>query len=235
MNSKIFATIASLTLSLVPQTPLRADAVTDWNAITLATLAAMNEARPSPSSRTLAIVHIAIYDAVNSIEHRFSPYAVDAEAARGASPEAAAIAAAYTALTSLYPSQAQSLAETYAKSLAAIRESAAKKKGIAVGEFVAKTILMLRANDGSDATATYNQSPEPGIWRPTPPPSPQQSGLLGGSHSFHAASRIAVSRGTAAIDIQPAIRSRSRRSEVTGGYRQHNQKAQSKPKSRSFG
>jgi hypothetical protein len=169
MNSKIFATIASLTLSLVPQTPLRADAVTDWNAITLATLAAMNEARPSPSSRTLAIVHIAIYDAVNSIEHRFSPYAVDAEAARGASPEAAAIAAAYTALTSLYPSQAQSLAETYAKSLAAIRESAAKKKGIAVGEFVAKTILMLRANDGSDATATYNQSPEPGIWRPTPP------------------------------------------------------------------
>ena len=83
MNPKIFATIATLTLSLVPQTPLRADVVTDWNEITLATLAAMNEARPSPSSRTLAIVHVAIYDAVNSIEHRFSPYAVDAEACQG--------------------------------------------------------------------------------------------------------------------------------------------------------
>jgi hypothetical protein len=169
MNSNMIATIATLTLCLVPETALRADVVTDWNEITLATLAAMNEARPSPSSRTLAIVHVAIYDAVNSIEHRFSPYAVTAERARGASPEAAAAAAAYTALTLLYPSQAESLAETYAKSLAAIPEGAARKKGIAVGEFIAKTILALRANDGSDATATYNQAPEPGIWRPTPP------------------------------------------------------------------
>ena len=133
MNSNMIATIATLTLCLVPETALRADVVTDWNEITLATLAAMNEARPSPSSRTLAIVHVAIYDAVNSIEHRFSPYAVTAERARGASPEAAAAAAAYTALTLLYPSQAESLAETYAKSLAAIPEGAARKKGIAVG------------------------------------------------------------------------------------------------------
>jgi hypothetical protein len=169
MNSKIFGTIASVALSLAFQLPLHADAVTDWNEITLSTLASVNEARPSPSSRVLAIVHVAVFDAVNSIEHRFSPYAVNAQPVAGASPEAAAIAAAYTALLSLYPSQAQPLGEAYAKSLAAIRDGAPKEKGIAVGEFVANTIVMLRASDGSNTTATYDQPLAPGIWRPTPP------------------------------------------------------------------
>lgn len=169
MNSKTFGIIASIALSLVFQMPLRADPVTDWNEITLATLASVNEARPSPSSRVLAIVHVAIYDAVNSIDQRFSPYAVEAQPAVGASPEAAAVAAAYTALVSLYPSQAQPLGEAYAKSLAAIRDGAPKKRGITVGEFVANTIVMLRASDGSNTAATYNQPLAPGIWRPTPP------------------------------------------------------------------
>ena len=165
----IAGSVASLALALTFAEGVRADVVTDWNEITLATLAAANEPRPAPSTRTLAMVHAAIYDAVNSIEHRFTAYAIDADAARGASPQAAAAAAAYTVLLSLYPDQSQELDKAYTTSLSTIREGPGKIRGVAVGRGVANAIIKLRSNDGSSVTATYNQPPLPGVWRPTPP------------------------------------------------------------------
>src|SRR3954452_1429873 len=134
-------TLATLAVAFTLPSGLRSDAVTDWNQVTLATLSAVNEPRPAPSTRTLAMVHVAIYDAVNSIERRFAPYAIDAHPAKGASPQAAAIAAAYTVLSSMYPSQAQSLDQAHATSLAAIPEGPGKTSGIAVGRFVGETVI----------------------------------------------------------------------------------------------
>jgi hypothetical protein len=69
---------------------LRADVVTDWNEITLTTLTAAGVLRVPPATRTLAMVHAAVYDAVNSIEHRYSAYAIHEHASRHTSAEAAA-------------------------------------------------------------------------------------------------------------------------------------------------
>ena len=81
------------------------DQVLDWNQIFIDTLIATNT--PNSSSQRLgAIVHTAIFDAYNGIERRYTPVFVPQSAPSGASRRAAVIAAAYTALVSLFPSQA---------------------------------------------------------------------------------------------------------------------------------
>ena len=79
----------------------QADVVADWNQIAVTATAAP----PPVQARALAIVHAAIFDAVNSIEHRYKPYAVDLHAPSGASGEAAAAAAAHGILVRLDPAQ----------------------------------------------------------------------------------------------------------------------------------
>src|SRR2546429_6187282 len=83
---------------------IRADVVTDWNQITLATQASIpGGIRTPPAARALAMVHLAIFDSVNAIDRRFTPYLVKRRADPDASPEAAAVAAAHTVLVALYP------------------------------------------------------------------------------------------------------------------------------------
>jgi hypothetical protein len=148
----------------------RADAVLDWNITALKTTAAA-PFNPPVESRNLAIVHAAMFDAVNSIVGEFRPYAVELSAPKGASPDAAAAAAAHFALVRLYPAQQVMLDAAYAASLSSIPDSSAKTDGIAVGEAVAAQILALRTNDGSDAAvnAPYAPGNQPGDWIPTPP------------------------------------------------------------------
>src|SRR5437867_5426490 len=85
--------------------PVRADEVTDWNAITARSIKTGGTSAVA-TGRVMAIVHAAIYDAVNGVERRFEPLHVDFDAPRGASQRAAAVQAAYAALVKLYPSQA---------------------------------------------------------------------------------------------------------------------------------
>ena len=85
---------------------IKADVVTDWNQTTLATQDAIAGAiRTPPAARALAMVHVAIFDSVNAIDRKYTPYAVAALADPGASPEAAAAAAAHAVLVNLYPSR----------------------------------------------------------------------------------------------------------------------------------
>jgi hypothetical protein len=161
--------ITVLLTSLAATTRARADVVTDWNQITLATQAAIPGAiRTPPAARALAMVHLAIFDAVNAIDRRFSPYAVDALADPSASPEAAAAAAAHTVLVSIYPSRQADLDLAFAASLAAIADGSSKTEGIALGESVAAVILALRSSDGSAVTLPYTLAPGPGIYQPDP-------------------------------------------------------------------
>jgi hypothetical protein len=115
---------------------VRADTVLDWNVIALKTTAAA-PFNPPLESRNLAIVHAAMFDAVNSIIGEFHSYAVELSAPNGASPDTAAAAAAHFVLVQLYPAQQRVLDAAYAASLSGIPDGSGKTDGIVVGESVA--------------------------------------------------------------------------------------------------
>jgi PAP2 superfamily len=129
-------------------------------------------------TRSFAIMHAAIYDAVNSIDRTHRPYLVHlSDAPRDASQEAAAAAAAHRVLVALYPTLKSALDTELQQSLAEIPDRERKTEGILIGETVADRILALRGNDGSDAQPTpYVFGSAPGDYESTPPnflPQPQ--------------------------------------------------------------
>ena len=156
------------TLVLVGAGTAHADAVTDWNAIMEATVAAP-PTNPFFQARWGAIVQLAVFEAVNAVVGDYEPYLGTITAPPGASPDAAAIAAAYRTLVTLRPGSAPALDAARAQSLAAIPDGPAKDAGIAVGEAAAAAMLLLRANDGWNAVVPYTPGTDPGDWQPTPP------------------------------------------------------------------
>ena len=146
----------------------QADAVTDWNAIMQTTVSAP-PTNPFFQARWGAIVQLAVFEAVNAVVGDYEPYLGTITAPPGASPDAAAIAAAYRTLVTLRPGSAAALDAARAQSLAAIPDGPAKDAGIAAGEAAAAAMLLLRANDGWDAVVPYTPGTDPGDWQPTPP------------------------------------------------------------------
>jgi len=112
----------------------------------------------------MAIVHTAMFDAINSIEGRYTPYKFKVPAPTGSSPEAAGVAAAHAALVQLFPEQKSALDAAYAASLSQIPDGPGKTTGIAVGEEVAAKVLEWRASDGADAANTYRPITTPGTY-----------------------------------------------------------------------
>src|SRR5436190_20112716 len=141
--------------------PARADLVTDWNENTQQAIATAVTA-PAATARVFAIVHAAVFDAVNGIHGRYAPYHVDFEAPNGASRRAAAVQAAYAALVKLFPAQKAALEAKRMASLAAIEEATeaddseecdgedaeSVARGIAWGQAVVDDILAWRNADG---------------------------------------------------------------------------------------
>lgn len=144
------------------------DAVTDWNEITRAAIRT-DRTNPPRATRLLAMVHVSIFDAVNSIDRTHQPYHIQANPPAGTSMEAAVAAAAHHVLVTVFPAQQAVLDASYAQSLAAIPDGQAKTDGIALGEGVAGEILQLRANDHSTDVVVYTPGTNPGDWQPTPP------------------------------------------------------------------
>ena len=123
---------------------------------------------PTRTSRALAIVHLAMYDAFNSIAKLFTPYMPNLpNAPSGTSLEAAIGAAAYLTLTELYQSQSANFQTGYEFFLNSISDtSEAIEKGQGFGRMVARILLQSRANDGSDNSPLYFPSKEPKRFRP---------------------------------------------------------------------
>ena len=142
-----------------------ADVITDWNEKAVAFVTPRMV--PAAGQRVVAIMQVAMFDAVNSIERRYRPYLVQLPAAATASKEAAAAAAAGTVLVGLYPQEAD-LKGTVAAYLATIPDSDAKSAGIKLGEAVAAKILEARAKDGAEAPDAYQYKTKPGVYVPTP-------------------------------------------------------------------
>jgi len=158
----------SVSTALFIGTLAHADVVTDWNTAALDAIRAGHTAPPI-ASRSLAILHVSIYDAVNGIARTHEPYLVPSAVPASASREAAASAAAHEALVSLLPAAASNFDALHAAILAGIPDGPQKVAGIVWGEFVASQILGARANDGSDAIVPPPGGSGPGVWVPTPP------------------------------------------------------------------
>jgi PAP2 superfamily len=145
--------------------------VIDWNQVLLSIV---NTPGAQPANiqptRNFAIVHAAIYDAVNAIDRTHEPYLIFVRAPRDASETAAVDAAAHTALVGLYPSQQSTLDADYTAELAKVPNGPAKDSGIRVGEQVASDLLAIRAIDGSNITPPpFVAGTAPGDYRSTPP------------------------------------------------------------------
>jgi hypothetical protein len=147
----------------------RADLVTDWNVIANEVMTAENTGN-NPRLRTLAMVHVAMSDAVNSVTPRYTRVIATMPNVPSASPEAAATAAARHVLNQLYPKHKDKIEATYAASLKMIPEGPARAEGIALGEQVAAAIIADRANDGTNAPDTYRPHAAAGAYVPTASP-----------------------------------------------------------------
>ena len=127
-------------------------------------------------TRSFAILHAAIYDAVNAIDQTHTPYRVTVSSvSRRASQDAAAAAAAHEVLVTLYPTFKPTLDDELRESLAHISRGEGLTEGILIGKAVADQILALRSNDGSSAAPLpYVFGNTPGDYQSTPPDFPPQ-------------------------------------------------------------
>lgn len=163
--------LAGLLAAVLLPSVARADAVIDWNLHAQTTILAPG---PTAHASTLgfAMVHGAVYDAVNSIDHGHEPYLDVPRARRHSSLDAAAATAAFRVLAALYPDQLPTLQGYYDSSLGTIPDGRAKARGIAAGEAAAAAMLAARASDGRLPAGTPYPFPlgtAPGEWRVSPP------------------------------------------------------------------
>jgi membrane-associated phospholipid phosphatase len=149
--------------------------VVQWNR-TLLVIVRTPGAQPATihPTRSFAIMHAAIYDAVNAIDGTHKPYLVRLSASHFASQEAAAAAAAHEVLVKLYPSFQATLDTQFQQALAQLPKGG-QADGINIGNTVADRILALRANDGSNnPPARFVFGNAPGDYQSTPPNFPPQ-------------------------------------------------------------
>ncbi len=153
--SRVLTAVAVVTLLLCNPPLARADAVLYWNAITTSL--------PAPNgfegARRLAIVQLAVFEAVNSVTGEYEPYLPNGAVAPNpyASPDAAAVQAAYDVLKTFHPLNT-ALDTSLVSSLALIPDGPAKDAGIAIGHAAASAMLDSRTNDGSESTEPYYPS-----------------------------------------------------------------------------
>ena len=166
------AVAVSLLSAAAPARAQSVESIVQWHRVLLTALGVPGALPPTVfPTRPIAMVSVAIFDAANSFDRVYQPYATRAEPAVGASPDAAVSRAAHDVLAALFPSQRVVFQAALATSLAGIAPQAARD-GERVGAEVAQAILALRANDGWSRPAPAYELPSlPGYWTPTPPAS----------------------------------------------------------------
>jgi hypothetical protein len=145
--------------------PVFANVITDWDEKAVAFVTP--RMAPPATERAMAMVNIAMFDAVNSIEHRYRPYLIQLPAKESTSKEAAAAAAAVAVLVGLHPDATNELKPALAGYLATLPDNPSKSDGIKLGEAVAAKILEARAKDGASAPDSYKPKTKPGAYVPT--------------------------------------------------------------------
>ena len=147
-------------------TSAKADVITDWNE---AAVAAGYRAKLTlvPQTRNIAMMHVAMFEAVNAITPRYKPYKLSLQPPTDTSSEVAAATAARAILAHVYADQANIFSARYEDFISTVRDSAAKQNGIAFGNLVAAEMIKLRANDNIDAVEEYQPVTKAGVYVPT--------------------------------------------------------------------
>ncbi|MBL8764733.1 MAG: vanadium-dependent haloperoxidase [Phycisphaerae bacterium] len=146
-----------------------ADIVLDWNRELLNTIKATNTA-PPVASRAMAMTHVAVYEAVNSVDRGCSPYRQYLDCPAGTSREAAAAVAAHRVMSELFPTRRANFDQLLAAQLDTIQNGDPKTAGRQLGTDAGDWMLALRAADHSgDTPPIVPDGAEPGQWRRTPP------------------------------------------------------------------
>jgi hypothetical protein len=160
--------------------PAAANEVLTWNEIAVKVALAGGQ-NPVQITRTLAMVHGAVHDALNAINRRYAAYYFEGPAEAGASPDAAVAAATHTVLGGVTPSfgtPAQKIAalamaeDAYMAALGRVADNTARSLGVALGRAAGAAMLELRKDDGATRDAPYIPGTAPGKWRPHPNPDP---------------------------------------------------------------
>ena len=160
-------------LALFAATPASANVITEWDATGVALIQG-NAPAPPPrvggatgGMRIIALMHLAMFEGVNSIEPRYQPFSGDPKPKVDASQDAAAASAAATVLTRLDPESAAKVRDALEKSLAVIPNGDSKDRGIKLGEESAIRVLELRANDGYNRPNAFRPITRPGVYTET--------------------------------------------------------------------
>ena len=169
IRKRLVVAVAGVVALIAPATA-RADAVTAWNVNATAALFTTAGQPPTVGAIHLAMVHGAVYDAVNAIDKGHEPYLLSPRVATPFdSQDAAAATAAYRVLRTIVPAQEPLLAAQYAASLAGVADGTAKTRGIAVGEAAAAAMLAARTDDGRFGAFRFTVGMGAGVWRPVLP------------------------------------------------------------------
>ncbi|MDA8743876.1 dockerin type I domain-containing protein [Rubripirellula amarantea] len=167
-------TVGNPTAEDTPVSEASSDPVLFWNDVFGAVLGdSLENQNPGYASRSAAILNLAIFDSVaiasGNTEGTFYDYDSDiANATDDLSAEAVATAAAYTALSGLYPDQQAQLDDAFEQSLTVFSSSDDLSASLLLGEEIANEILALRVDDGSDLTSEYTYTDEVGYFQPDP-------------------------------------------------------------------
>jgi hypothetical protein len=154
-------------LLIAPMTAAAGNVITDWDEKAVAVVQPGTVFPPPTALRTTAILHIAMFEAVNSIERHYRPYRGQVATAPDTSKEAAAASAAGAVLMKLVPNSASDIQTAVTSYLEKLPDGEAKSAGIKLGQEVAARILEMRANDGASAPDAYRPKARPGVYVPT--------------------------------------------------------------------
>lgn len=162
---------------------LLGDVVADWNAAVLNVVrdwttisndpytGRIVPSRPPEVARQLAMIHTAMFDAMNGVAGEYQSYLPGLPSKTEASTEAAGVTAAYLVAKALYPENRELAVweATRLETLGQIPDGPAKLAGIEYGQEVAGRMLTLRADDGATGSSNYTPSGQPGDWSRTAP------------------------------------------------------------------
>jgi hypothetical protein len=167
---RLAAVGACLGVSAFAANQAKADVVTDWNDVYLDTLRAVG-GPPCPMARAGALLHVAMFDALQAIDRQYTPMVVkDEDPALRTNRKAAMAAAAHKVLTTLYPARTAIYDQALADTLAEVPDGAAETKGVELGVSVATKVLADHGGDDPFATDTnYVYANVPGGYQPTFP------------------------------------------------------------------
>jgi hypothetical protein len=170
----------------------RADVVLTWNDLAVRTFIGQGQS-PFAQARYMAIVQLAVFDAVNAITRDYEPY-IPLVAPVGSSPDAAAATAAYKVLKNYFPA-APLIDGEYAASLATIPDGPPKTNGIFTGEAAAAAIIAKRANDNSaPLTISPVGPPVAGVWQITLPTGCAATAVGGSFYNWQNVTPFAISK-----------------------------------------